>query len=498
MGKEKIKYDYINQKIEEDNNIDNKSKQTLKKYNKTVIKLMENNIKNYSTIVSNCSSIPKSKFIEYIELIYQEYGLFDDIDYYKKYSDLDECSNNLLIIKDINVLRLDSLGEFLNTCYKMSISLIIFADKDISYYKQLNEKESVELDNLIEIYNYKLEEKDYYVTLLEKYKTKNIECDITDEQLKKIINEFSNKTNYSGLDLIDFIYEYSIKKMDKKKKIITSDLLQDSKIRESKIIDLDSMVGLKNVKREIKELKNYLEFRKKSKVNLSDLSLNMVLVGNSGVGKTEVAKILGTILYEYGLLESDEVVLVTASQLTGEHVGETKNVTSAILRKATGKLLIIDEAYNLYSNKYRNGNNPYMDEAIELLLDYLNNPKNIVFFLGYKKEMKELYKANAGIKSRIYKEIEFEDYTTDELIQILENHLNSQGLKMSPAAIGDIKLYIEENKKNKNFGNARFIKNKLAQDLIINHSNRNLKVENFTIEKEDIPMLEKERGFGLV
>ena len=497
MKRERIKCEYINQKIEEDEELDNLSKKTLKNYNKRIKELIEVGIKDYSTIVSNASSIPKRRFIEYIKMMYEEYELFDSIEEYRKYMKMDELEKCLLIFKDTKAIRETELIDLLKECFKASISVLIFTDEDKEYYKRISDKkESYEIDKLIEIYNSKLREKDYYKYLIEKYKRNNITCEITSTQFELLIKRFKEKTDYTGIELIDFIYDYSIKNR-KGNNAITIELL-GFQGEESQKVDLEKMVGLTNVKKQISDIRNYLEFRKKNNLKLDDLALNMFLVGPSGTGKTSVAKMLGSIFYEFGLLESDEVVLVTASRLTGEHVGETKNVTTEILNKAKGKLLIIDEAYGLYSKNYRNKQNPFNDEAIEVLLDYLNNPKNIVLFLGYTKEMHELYKANPGIESRIYKEIVFENYTTKELMEILKNDLEAQGLTIKKDVVGYLEEYIEECRKKENFGNARFIKNKLAQDLIINHSNRRLKHENYMIEEEDLPKIIKERGLGLV
>ena len=149
----------------------------------------------------------------------------------------------------------------------------------------------------------------------------------------------------------------------------------------------------------------------------------------------------------------------------------------------------------MYNPNYKAGNNPFMEEAIVELMKYLEDPKNIVIFAGYTKQMRKLYDANPGLKSRIYKEIEFNDYTKDELYKILSNDLNKQGLTIDKNNKKDIINYINYLKKDKNFGNARSML-KLSQELIMNHANLNN--NSLVITKEDLPKYKddiKEMGF---
>ena len=183
----------------------------------------------------------------------------------------------------------------------------------------------------------------------------------------------------------------------------------------------------------------------------------------------------------------NKITEITPNDLTGEYVGHNKKNTKRILEQAKDGLLFIDEAYQLYSTTYKNGNNPYMEEAIVELLKYLEDPKNIVIFAGYTAEMKKIYNANPGIKSRIYGEIIFDDYNDDELYKILEQDLSKKGITINKTSKTKIMNYIKTIKQQKNFGNARTMK-QLSQTLIMNHANKS---KTLIIDETDLPKIEK-------
>ena len=199
--------------------------------------------------------------------------------------------------------------------------------------------------------------------------------------------------------------------------------------------------------------------------------LNMFFLGNPGTGKTTVARMYAKKLFALGLIDSSKVVEITPNDLMGRYVGQTKDAVRKILDEAAGGVLFIDEAY-LINDDVKNGI-PYMNEALIELLKYLENPKNVVIFAGYSDKMKDLYDNNPGIKSRIYKEIVFDDYSSLELFQILELGLQDSGLKIDVKSKKRIINYIDNIKNDVNFGNARTIKN-LSQKMIMNHANRKL------------------------
>jgi len=325
--------------------------------------------------------------------------------------------------------------------------------------------------------------KEMYEELIKKYEKKNIEYKLSYKSFLKILENLEKLNEYP----VDYIYNYSVKKLIvENKKIVTiktfENLLPIEKVTQSiKAENLNNLIGLDNIKTQLNTLYNYMEFCKK--IKNTDIYLNLFFLGNPGTGKTTVARIYKDKLYKLGYIKENKIIEITPNDLTGEYVGHTKKKARRVLDEAEGGLLFIDEAYQLYSDKYSKGNNPYMEEAIVELLKYLENPKNIVIFAGYTEEMKKIYDINPGIKSRIYGEIMFNDYNEKELYQILESNLNKRGITINKNSKTRIENYIKIIKEQKNFGNARTMK-QLSQTLIMNHANKS---KTLIVDATDLP-----------
>jgi AAA+ superfamily predicted ATPase len=216
----------------------------------------------------------------------------------------------------------------------------------------------------------------------------------------------------------------------------------------------------------------------------------MVFLGNPGTGKTTVARIIAEILYNLKYIQQDKLIEVSSKDLVGEYVGQTAPKTMSVIEKAMGGLLFIDEAYTLASTGGISGNS-YNEEAIATLIQAMENyrDKLVVIFAGYTKEMQAFLNSNSGIVSRIGYTLEFDDYTTDELIQIFNGMMKKSGFTVSNEAVEKLRSVIEEYRDTENFGNARFVRNVYEKTIIKHASNTKNKTSKKvlkTISAEDI------------
>ncbi len=255
--------------------------------------------------------------------------------------------------------------------------------------------------------------------------------------------------------------------------------------------ELNSLVGLKKVKEVLNDLVSLIELKNKSKgsLNIKDTNLHMVFLGNPGTGKTTVARIIAKILYNLKYIKKDKLIEVSSKDLVAEYVGQTAPKTMEVVKRAMGGVLFIDEAYSLASG---NGtSNGYNEEAVATLIQAMENYRDnlVVIFAGYTKEMQNFLNLNSGIVSRIGYTLEFDDYSTEELIQIFESMIKKAGFNVTKKAILKVESIIEEYKDTKNFGNARFIRN-LYEKSVIKHAANTKGVKNKkiikTIDEDDI------------
>lgn len=256
--------------------------------------------------------------------------------------------------------------------------------------------------------------------------------------------------------------------------------------------ELNSLVGLEKVKQMLQDLVSLIELKNKTKdyLKIKDTNMHMVFLGNPGTGKTTVARLISQILYNLKYIKQNKLIEVSSKDLVAEYVGQTAPKTMAVIEKALGGVLFVDEAYSLASTS-GGQNNAYNEEAIATLIQAMENYRDnlVVIFAGYTKEMQAFLNANSGIVSRIGYTVEFEDYTEDQLIEIFKSMLGKAGFEITEEAITEARNIIKEYKNSKNFGNARFVRNLYEKTVIKHASNtKNKKAQKRlkTIEKEDI------------
>ena len=283
-----------------------------------------------------------------------------------------------------------------------------------------------------------------------------------------------NEVDYSLLKLVDFALEKK----------------EEFDLEAS----LEKIIGLENVKNFLRNQYNILKAQEKRR-NLgvsTDVtqSLNMIFIGNPGTGKTTVARMIGSILYNLKYIKQNKLIEVSSKDLVAEYVGQTAVKTMNVVEKAMGGILFVDEAYALAD---KGNDNSFNGEAIATLIKAMEDHRDnlVVIFAGYTKEMQDFLDSNSGIVSRIGYTLEFDDYTNDELKAIFSGMVKKAGFVLEEDALVEVDNLINEHRFDKNFGNARFVRN-IYEKTVINHASNTRDVKNKkilkTITKDDITL----------
>ena len=261
------------------------------------------------------------------------------------------------------------------------------------------------------------------------------------------------------------------KMLDIKENFVKEDVPKQDETREVEEIlaDINGLVGLAEVKENINEFIKYLDYSKKIDTE-GFANLNMILKGNSGTGKTTVARLLAELFYKLGFIKENKIIEVTSKDLIGSHLGETAPKTQAIIDSAIGGVLFIDEAYAIMASKGGSSSN-YPAECMATLCKAMELYKDnlIIMFAGYTKEMNEFINANQGLMSRIGYELDFPDFSKDELMQIFKDEVSGNEFSLEDGVDKKIEKIIMKNKVGRNFGNARFVIN-LFDRLVVTHA----------------------------
>lgn len=249
--------------------------------------------------------------------------------------------------------------------------------------------------------------------------------------------------------------------------------------------ELESLIGLDTVKQEILSLTNYIKLSQKRKENglkVPVISCHCVFTGNSGTGKTTVARLLAGIFKDLGLLKKGHLIETDRSGLVAEYVGQTAVKTNKIIDSAIDGVLFIDEAYTLSSGDSKD----YGHEAIATLLKRMEDDRDrlIVILAGYSQEMLTFINSNPGLRSRFNRYIEFPDYTPEELYQIFQVQLKKYEYKISPMAETLVRSLLEKqvSMHRQDFGNARFVRN-IFEKIIEQQANRLANLHNVSPEQ---------------
>ena len=237
--------------------------------------------------------------------------------------------------------------------------------------------------------------------------------------------------------------------------------------------ELDSYIGLAEIKREVNNLINMatvFQRRKENDLPNTDFSLHMVFTGNPGTGKTMIARLMARIYRSLGILSKGQLVEVDRSGLVAGYVGQTATKTSEVIGKAMGGVLFIDEASALISKT----ENDFGQEAIDTLLKAMEDHREdlVVIVAGYDGLMDQFVHSNPGLESRFNRYLHFDDYSTDEMLAILDLQLKKGQYCLTEQARKEVADYIAAaNTSSIAFGNARGVRN-IFERLLVAQANR--------------------------
>lgn len=511
--KDEINQEQIKEKIldicEEINDlfITQESKELLKKIIEYMQKYKDNIEKKYIPF-NLCIYSPEkettNKIIEILEksvtyLQYLKQGKKQEISLYKvekleHIENLYNEKNNIIVLKNFEEINNKETKLKETIMYEIETHVKNISDKNLTIIVSNKKEDMKTLKEDLFVFEINYEAPDVQEVYNEVLNNLQENSEIEEQAQPKLIDYISEtypKTDLTYSEYRDRLVNEIL--FNKDNKITVKDIpeYEKEKTLEEIFKELNELVGLNKVKQVLNELVNLIELKEKSDgvLNIKNTNLHMVFLGNPGTGKTTVARLIAQILYNLKYIKQNKLIEVSSKDLVAEYVGQTGPKTMAVIEKAKGGVLFIDEAYSLASSSATG--NSYNAEAIATLIQEMENNRDnlVVIFAGYTKEMQAFLDSNSGIVSRIGYTLEFEDYTKQELLKIFKSMVEKAGFKITKEALNKAEGFIEQAKASKNFGNARFVRNMYEKTVIKHASNtKGKKQKNIikTIEEQDI------------
>ena len=233
--------------------------------------------------------------------------------------------------------------------------------------------------------------------------------------------------------------------------------------------ELDQLVGLAAVKRDLSDVVDFIELERRQKeigLTSEPISRHLIFAGPPGTGKTTIARLYAELLTAMGVLSTGQLVEVGRSNLVSEHIGGTAQLTTQQFMAARGGVLFIDEAYSLTQQSGTTAD--FGIEAINTLVKLMEDYRSevVVIAAGYTAEMEKFRNANPGLASRFSRTIHFDSYTVDELVEIFRRRVTEIGLRIDESDIGAVRARIAEMDRTASFGNARVIRDMIDQGRV--------------------------------
>lgn len=321
-----------------------------------------------------------------------------------------------------------------------------------------------------------------------------------DEDIRFLVSKISEISSDKMIDketktiakfLKDSLIDYCGYKYVKSICSSTQSYIEDSRTLPELLEELNGLIGLENVKKQVNDLIAYQTVQKiryEHGLHSMKNTLHMAFTGNPGTGKTTVARIIGHLYKLLGLLSKGHFIEVSRTDLIAGYQGQTAMKVKKVIEQAKGGVLFIDEAYSITENENSDSyGRECLTELTKALEDYREDL--VVIVAGYTEPMNKFFESNPGLKSRFNTFIEFDDYSAVEMDDILISMCEKNDYILTEEAKVKIHHYFEQEiiSNNKNFANGRLARN-LFDGLVMCHARRVINIDN--PNREDLSTIE--------